>query len=369
MRVMLVDPREGTQTPKELVQCDGRYALEEAIGEADLYLGPPWIDSHCHVFHGVNFGILPDEIGYRTGVHLLVDAGSAGVETLEAFARYIVSPARTRVMAYLNVSAIGLVTMQEYYDVRHIRPEDTARAILARPDLLAGVKVRSSGFVVEERGLLPLRRALEAAELAGCPVMIHMGEAPPSNAENLALLRRGDILTHCFHGKQPPAWNAQPLWDAQGEPIPEMQEALDRGVLLDVGHGEASFSAAIAAPVIARGQHAFSISTDLHGRSWKKPVRSLAVTMSKFLALGMPLEAVIRAVTAIPAERLGIDDWCDMPAYNGTLFRLRPPLAQEEPFEDACGQAIDVRQVIEPVAVLMAGELIRLDGLKEEYAQ
>lgn len=327
---------------------------------AQYFLSPPWIDSHCHVFDGINFGLSPDAIGYRAGVHLLVDAGSAGVETLPAFARYVAAPARTRVMAFLNVSAIGLVTMQEYHDMRQVRAEDAAAAVRAHPDLLLGIKARSSAMVVESRGIAPLREAIRAAGMAGCPVMVHMGEAPPTNEENLALLRPGDIITHCFHGKQPPAWQGAPLWHVDGTPTPALADALARGVLLDVGHGEASFSAAVAAPVIARGGVDFTISTDLHGRSLADPVHSLAITMSKFLALGMPLEMVIHAVTALPARRFHLHGWCDDPTQNGTLFCLRPVCEKDPPFVDAPRTPIGVTEVIEPVCVFMDGEQINL---------
>lgn len=352
MRFQVIDP-----ISKKTVEKDLQAGIES---QETLYLSPPWIDSHCHVFHGVNFGILPDDIGYKTGVHLLVDAGSAGVETLKAFSQYVVAPAKTKVLAFLNISAIGLVTMQEYHDLRQARVQDAARAVQENPTLLAGIKARSSGYVVGDQGLMPFHRAIEAAEIANCPVMVHMGEAPPTNAENLPLFRKGDILTHCFHGKQAPKWNAQPLWNPDGTPIPEMRAALDRGMLLDVGHGEASFSAEVAAPVIARGEYEFSISTDLHGRSWHDPVHSLSVTMSKFLALGMTLEAVIRAVTAIPAARLGLTSWCDSPEQNGTVFRLRDVLPTDAPFVDSRREPIAVRKVIEPVAVIMDGEWIEV---------
>lgn len=357
MRVQVVDPRTWTVTETELAL--GLLSDQKEM----LYLSPPWIDSHCHVFDGVNFGLRPDDIGLKDGVHLLVDAGSAGAETISAFQRYVVAAAKTRVLAYCNISAVGLATLREYRDMQQLRPDAAAQTVRDYPDLVKGIKVRSSGYIVEDQGTLPFQRAVEAAELANCPIMVHVGEAPPTNAENLALFRKGDILTHCFHGKQPPEWDAQPLWHADGTPIPAMAEALARGIALDVGHGEASFSAAIAAPVIARGEVEFSISTDLHGLSWHDPVHSLAVTMSKFLALGMDLAVVIRAVTAIPADRLDLAGWCDDPMRNGTLFRVRGVLPGDPPFVDAPRRPIDVRQVIEPVAVILEGEVIPVERL------
>ncbi len=326
-------------------------------GGESLFLSAPWIDSHCHIFYGTtSFGLRPDDIGLKTGVHLLVDAGSVGAETVRAFTEYIVPEAKTKILAFLNISSIGLVTMREHHDLRLLDVQRAAETVLANPSLLVGIKVRSSGTIVEDKGVEPFHRALAAAEMAGCPVMVHVGEQPPANEENLSLFRAGDILTHCFHGKD------KPLWNPDGTPIPEMEKALARGVRLDVGHGAASFDATVAGPVIRRGFHDFSISTDLHGRSVKAPAVSLATTMTKCLSLGMPLEAVIRSVTAIPAERLGLTGWCDNPGRNGTVFRVRPARPDER-FTDAAKHTMPVQEVIEPVAVIVDGAWIEGEAL------
>lgn len=362
IRIRYIRP-DGQIVPAQLCKArDGALSLEmtekDRPDEQALYLGAPWIDAHCHVFEAVtSFGLSPDSIGLQTGVHLLVDAGSAGAETIEAFLRYVKPAARTKLRAFLNISRIGLVTMREYFDARLLDVDAAVKTIEKYPDFLCGIKVRSSGQIVESQGLLPLRRAAEAAEKARRPILMHIGETPPTPEENLPLLRRGDIVTHCFHGKD------RPLWHPDGRPIEAMKNALNRGVLLDVGHGAASFDATVAEAVIRRGGRQFSISTDLHGRSLKKPVCSLAHTMSKFLALGMPLGEVVRAVTEIPARYLRLEGWCDAPQQNATLFRLRPA-ARGESFVDAAGHELPVRRAIEPVALLLNGYWI---GLAEGY--
>jgi dihydroorotase len=83
---------------------------------------------------------------------------------------------------------------------------------------------------------------------------VHFGESPPSNEENLALLREGDIVSHCFHGKE------KPLWNDQGTPIPALEAALSNGILLDVAHGAASLSMDIAQSVVKQGKYDFSIN-------------------------------------------------------------------------------------------------------------
>lgn len=359
MRVNVVDPMTLTVAPYAWTQDKGRYALSPLEGECnpeDVYLSPPWIDSHVHCFYAVtSFGLEPDEIGYKQGVHMLIDAGSAGAETFAAFRRFVAEPSLTRVRAFLNVSSVGHVTMREYYDKRCVDVERAARTVADNRDLLLGIKARSSAIIVEERGIWPLEQAVRAAELADCPVMVHLGENPPTNEENLALLRRNDIATHCFHGK------VKPLFTEDGEPIEALRQAIDRGVQLDVGHGAASFDRDVCAAALARGIGDFSISTDLHIRNVRGPVYSLPDTMSKFLALGMPLARVIRAVTAVPAARFGLDSWCSCLTRNATLFRLAPVTPQDHPFTDSVKKPIDVRLRIQPTAVLMDGRMIPLE--------
>lgn len=361
MRVNVIDPVALTVEPYEWKEENGRYGLLPLDGTCnpeDVYLSPPWIDSHVHCFYAVtSFGLEPDEIGYKKGVHMVIDAGSAGAETFAAFRKFVAEPSRTKVRAFLNVSSVGHVTMREYFDKRNVDVERAAQTVRENRDLLLGIKVRSSALIVEERGLWPMQQAVRAAELADCPVMVHLGENPPSNEENLALLRRGDIATHCFHGKE------KPLWLPNGEPTDALRRALERGVRLDVGHGAASFDRDICAAALARGFDDFSISTDLHIRNVRGPVYSLPDTMSKFLALGMPLERVIRAVTSIPAARFGLNGWCDRLTQNATLFRLTPVTPEDPPFMDSMKKPIDVRRRIQPTAVLMDGRMISLEAL------
>src|SRR6185437_13411211 len=98
-----------------------------------------------------------------------------------------------------------------------------------------------------EMGLLPLQLGRLVARTAGLPLLVHIGEAPPLIEDVLDLLDAGDVITHCFHGK------VGGPWQPDGRPVPALARALDRGVLLDVGHGAASFSFAVAERAIAAG--------------------------------------------------------------------------------------------------------------------
>ena len=83
----------------------------------------------------------------------------------------------------------------------------------------------------------------------------------------------------------------------KAKPLPVLLDAVKRGVHLDVGHGNASFSFKVAEREASR-YHLYTISTDIYRKNRiHGPVYSMAHVLSKFLYLGYPLEEVIDAVT------------------------------------------------------------------------
>ena len=188
-----------------LLHMDGNRFIgleRRSHGESSLYFAPGFIDSHAHVYPGAtDLGIPVDKIGLSTGVHLVVDAGSAGSTNFPCFRDYVAPAFKTPIKAFLNIGRAGLVTKHPYFDPRDL---DLSAAVdTMRQDhsgMLLGIKVLSSGLIVEEAGLEPLRGAVKAADALGCRIMAHLVEGPPSNHDTMALLRAGDIITHIFHG-------------------------------------------------------------------------------------------------------------------------------------------------------------------------
>lgn len=383
MELQIYEVRKRAFRPGRLtLSHGGEIKVEYAAGSGNdpiLYLTPGWIDSHAHVYDGAtDLGISVDRVGLKTGVHLVIDAGSAGAVNYPCFRSYVMPAHQTPVKAFLNISKIGLVTKHPYVDQRAL---DIAAAVACLKEdggrTLLGIKVLSSGLIVEDAQMAPLRAAREAADLAGCSVMAHLVEGPPSNEETMPYLQSGDIITHCFHGAPALAANqkaarGQPIdprfarqsnlmWNKDGYPIQALAEAMERGVHLDVGHGAGSLSQAVARAAIAAGIRDFSISTDAHIRNVDDVVRDLPHTMSKFLAFGMKLEDVIASVTVIPARRFHLEHWCDDLNECGTLMCLRPVRTDDPPFLDAEHTVIQVERIIEPVAVLRGGRIMPVD--------
>lgn len=133
------------------------------------------------------------------------------------------------------------------------------------------------------------------------PVMCHIAPGIPL-ARVLELLRPGDIVTHCFQGRGAELEN---LTDSRGRLLPEVLDARQRGVVMDVGHGGGSFRWEVAEQALEQGFLPDVVSTDLHAYNMHGPLFDMAATLTKFLYLGMPLEQVVACATAAPARAIG----------------------------------------------------------------
>jgi dihydroorotase len=140
-------------------------------------------------------------------------------------------------------------------------------------------------------GVAPLDIALQAANEVGMPLMCHIDFPPPSYEEVVERLRPGDVLTHAFR----PFPNA-PI-DHQGKVKRVVQDARERGVKFDIGHGKGSFAYKTARAMLANGFYPDTISSDVHALCIDGPAYDQVTTMSKFLCMGMPLNDVIAAST------------------------------------------------------------------------
>lgn len=316
---------------------------------------PGLIDLHAHCFAGAwDFGPRTDDIARSTGVTTWVDGGSAGAGTFEGMREWVLSRSRVRMLAFLNISAIGLAYLK-IGELNHLAYADVDAAVGAardHADLILGIKVRNQLEVVGDAGLEPLRRAVRAADAIGGRVMLHCTNPPVPLAELLALLRPGDVVSHFLHGR------GHGILDEKGKVSREVRAARERGIVFDVAHGRMHVNFPVARAAFAEGFYPDTISSDLTTGGAAGCVKDLPTTMGKFLSLGMPLADVVRAVTAVPARVIG---------RAGKLGTLRPGavadvavFALEEgsfDYEDAHGQHITGRQRFVPALTLRAGEV------------
>ena len=144
----------------------------------------------------------------------------------------------------------------------------------------SGVKVRIGSQACGTNTREALAAALDAAERARVPVMVHIADGADVPAV-LRSLRPGDVVTHALTA------NGTGILDAEGRIVPEAREARRRGVIFDVGHGCGSFTWRTARRALDDGFAPDTISTDLHRYSILHPVVDLPTTMAKLRHLGM----------------------------------------------------------------------------------
>ena len=354
--VRVIDPADPSVTAGS-VEVDGSGVATLTPGDSGrapvATIGPGWVDLHAHVYDGTTqISVHPDRVGLDHGVHTVLDAGSAGQATLPGLLDYVIPTAQTRVLAWLNIGSHGLVDLRETADARLIDVDASVAAALSAPDVVRGIKVRSSGAIVGNMGIQPLELGKLVARTAGLPLLVHIGEAPPLIDAVLDLLDAGDSITHCFHGK-----TGFP-WLPSGEPVPALRRALDRGVRMDVGHGAASFDVGVARRAIAAGHRPHTISTDIHVRNIGGPVFDLATVMTKLLHCGMSLPGVVDAVTRAPRETIGLDEpWLgpNGEIRHATLFDVTDSAPAHRRYVDAVGATIEPGQHLVALATISGG--------------
>jgi dihydroorotase len=309
-RARVIDPASNRDEVTDIAVAAGRitgtgdYAGVQAghvIDAAGLIASPGWIDLHAHVFDGASArGVHPDrQAGIATGVTTVVDAGTCGLYTWRTFREAVIDVAKTRVLAFLNVSMVPTYAPKHGEWNNFSQGKTIALAEQeAEAGRCVGIKVLASQTHCGNLGITPVELARQAARLSGTELMVHIGNAPPVIEDVLALLGDGDIVTHCWHGKY------GGLLGRDKKPLPETWAAVERGVRFDIGHGSASFSFETARYALDAGLPLHAISTDLHGGNVNGPVCDMATTMSKLLHLGLSLPEVIRLSTTSPAELL-----------------------------------------------------------------
>ncbi|MBL0663699.1 amidohydrolase/deacetylase family metallohydrolase [Aeromonas caviae] len=329
-----------------------------------VHVSAGWIDGHTHCYPASPiYHDEPDKVGVESGVTTVIDAGSTGADDVDDFQR-LAAGCKTRVHALLNISRIGLLRQNELADPADIDPVLAQAAIRRHPGFIVGIKARMSGSVVGESGLQPLRMAKQIQQANGnLPLMVHVGNTPPDLDEIVALLGEGDLLTHCFNGKP------NRILTPAGELRQAVRKAMRRGLLLDIGHGGASFSFEVAELAIAQGILPHTISSDIYCKNRiKGPVYSLAHVMSKFFAIGMTLEQVLACVTHQAADALRLPGKGRLEVGADADITL---------FEVSCGPTLFTdteagtrngdRQLL-PLAALVGGALVLTHYGKSHHA-
>ena len=300
----VIDPVNGIDGPMDVAVSGIKFAevaqdipSNSAARVADVsgcYVTPGLIDLHAHAWGSVA-AMFPDEMCLPYGVTTMLDAGGSGWRNFAEFRKRRIVPAVTRVFALLNIVGAGMAGDDAEQDVSDMDVGATAEAVLARRDIVVGIKTAH----FRGPGWENVDRAIEAAERSGTFVMVDQNAVETRTTDQLLdKLRPGDIATHCF------AWN-KPIIGNDGLVKPHFRAARDRGVRFDVGSGNNSFSFSMAKPAIEQGFLPDTISTDTRRKSLLSTFATMPEIMTKLLAIGMPLKDVVERSTIAPARQLG----------------------------------------------------------------
>ena len=209
----------------------------------------------------------------------------------------------------LNISRIGLVTgaeldppIGELEDLRHLNVPAAIQCIEENRDRILGIKIRLSDNLAaggkNENSALLLAR--EAADATGLPLMIHTPRSTLGLPRILAEMRRGDILTHCFHA------HSSGILDSDMKVRPEVRAAIERGIHLDVD-----------------------------------------------------LSAALSRITSIPAATIKMQDQLGTLKVGATADAVVLRLCEgQRPLEDSIGQVETVEHWLEPIYVIKGGRVV-----------
>lgn len=336
----------------------------KTIDASGLYIAPGFIDMHTHVFvgsqpdlfaNGVN-SVSPDDFSFRSGVTTVVDAGTSGWKSFPLFKKQVIDQAKTRILVFLNIAGNGMTGAETEQDLLDMNADSTAKLIGQYPDIIVGVKIGH----YNGKDWAPFDRAVLAAGKTGKPLFVECHLPQYSLQDQLAKMRPGDIITHTFEHIS----ERMPIVDEEGEIRSFVNQARQRGILFDLGHGGAGFWFDQAKP--AAGQNFFpdTFGTDLHRFSMNSAMKDMMNVMSKFMALGLSLDQVIErgswnAAKAIQHRELG--NLSEGSVADLVIFKVREG---KFGFMDSSGSTIEGTKKLEAELTVKQGKVVwDLNGL------
>lgn len=340
----VIDPASDLDGVQDVGIKDGKIAAvgdltangSDTIDVTGQLVIPGMIDTHAHIYQHVSgrFGLNPDLVGVRSGVTTLIDQGGASCMTFPGFRKFIAEPAISDVLAFISIYTVGGLEGHYYpylYGPGGIDVDACVKAADANKDLVKGIKAHAEPGGISRWGLETLALAKQASRAAGIPVYIHLGQLWPPEGdadidmderlpEIVAQLDEGDILAHPFT-RHPGGFV-----NKAGELHPIVREAIDKGLLIDIGHGS-HFSFDMARRVIDAGVLPNTVGADMHGYNTHVPAEagtpdehpddemhlfagqarfSMCHAMTELLALGVSLEDIIPMVSSNCAAMIGM---------------------------------------------------------------
>ena len=362
----VIDPAVGTETVKSVYIRNNRIVeppvdgtVEDAvvINASGCLVLPGLIDFHTHLGYQLSdFGLNPDLYTLPNGITAAVDAGSGGTANFEGMYQNVFSRAMITIRSFLNVAATGIITERYLENLDPSRFDEKKMALVfdRYKDVLLGLKVRVGRNTSGERNLEPLKRTVELAERFQCRVCLHATQLDTGYDEIFRIMRKGDIVCHIFQGD-----NQNNILGGSDHIEDYVYEGREKGILFDCACGRVNYSNQIMETAFAEGFWPDIVSTDIIGFSIYGPkIHSLLSVMSQYLAMGMPLNDLVRAVTATPAHIMGLSNQIGTlePGAKADIFITK---LVENPMDitDKFGRTVHLNMTFVPLLTLKEGQL------------
>lgn len=376
----LLDPAQKIHQRRDIAFKDGLVAeVAERIDPASAatvvdvpgkLITPGLIDLHGHFYHGASgTSVHADRMCLASGTTTGVDAGSAGCLNFGAMKDYVFPAHRTRLLAFLHIGGVGLSANRAFggalHDMRIIDVDQTADAIKDNPGFLFGVKVRMHfNAVARWNAHAAMKLAREAADQSGSRLMVHVSGTPIPLPDVLEFLGPGDISTHAFNG------NPESILDGQGKVRPEARAAAERGVVMDVAHAGVHCDVEVVKAALEQGFFPSTISTDIHNAPPERNVYLMNDLVSKFHAMGLPLEDAVAASTSRPAQVLELQESLGSLAMgmcgDAAVFDLREGRFV---WHDSAGHTVDGKLRLDTFLTVRAGAVAWREGRLTEMGE
>ncbi len=313
----IIDPANEINQPMDVAVLDGKVArvakdipaaqAKTTVDAAGYYVTPGLVDMHICCYYtnlNVTSSVIADHHCLPSGVTTCCDGGTAGADNFDDFKK-IIDRSKMRILSFLNIVATGAESSGGEQDPAQMKVELAAQTAKAHPDLIVGFKTGHYGgeFSETRPPWASIDASIAAGRLTDLPILADFtpqpaqGSIPARSYREFLLdkLRPGDIVAHCLAIRYP-------FLDDEGRLNPDVTKARERGVKFDLAHAGASFMLRLVVPAIRQGFIPDAITADLFSNTPVTTGITLTYIMSKFLALGVPLEDVIRRTTMNPAQ-------------------------------------------------------------------
>ncbi len=374
----------------------GRVCGPTVIDARDKLIVPGLIDFHAHVYKGLStYGMDPDRVGIQSGVTHINDVGSTGWMIYSGFRDLVAARATTPTTTFPNIVGLGIPENWGYLgaDLKEvlaatIRSDCLIDVAERNKDSIKGVKVHVDRGLCSQldTGWEALEAARRVTDACKINLYVHLGDLWPVHPSGrvpdvdhlltglVRRMREGEVVGHCFT-----PWEGG-FVSTDNNVRAAAFDASGKGLMFEVGHG-INFSFTRARAFLDAGLTPDIVSSDIHAtivhsgrplpnyglepdREGKGVSWTMVGTMTKMLALQIPLADVVRMSTINPARAIGIAD------TKGTLgvgraadITVLDRIEGDFVLMDTLGESVAVNQLLIPTHTILAGKVYDLDVL------